>query len=99
MDMSWLDGRFENSGHLLVSLHWPSTLVLWDTAKGTKVWKNAPEVTPASNSSVFLGFDLDPFDSHRMVLRTGNNDVVFVNDFKISKSPARTSSLQVSSNN
>ena len=95
LDLSWLDGRFENSGHLLLSLHWPNCLVLWDTAKGTKIWRHA---VGNLQSQVFLGFDTDPFDAHRLVLRSGNGSptaAVFVNDFKLSKQPANVTSFQV----
>ena len=37
--LSWMDGRIENTGHLLLALHPPFHLILWDTSLGTKVWK------------------------------------------------------------
>ncbi len=37
--MAWMDSKVENSGHLLAALHPPFSLVLWDTAAGSKVWK------------------------------------------------------------
>ena len=71
--MTWLDGRFESSGHLLLALHWQNSLVLWDTAKGVKVWKmdvSMPTSSTPATSNIFLGFDHDPFDAHRLVLRS-----------------------------
>ena len=96
LDMSWLDGRFESSGHLLLSLHWPNSLVLWDTAKGTKVWRHT--VVLPSHNSILLGFDTDPFDAHRLVFRAGGGGTaaaVFVNDFRINKEPVNVTSFQV----
>jgi len=57
-DMRWLDGRFDASGHLLAVLHPPFSLVLWDTASGTQVWKR-------SYAETLQSFDLDPFDPSR----------------------------------
>ena len=36
---TWMDGRIENTGHLILALHPPYNLILWDTSLGTKVWK------------------------------------------------------------
>ena len=80
LDMTWLDGRFESSGHLLLALHWQNSLVLWDTAKGVKVWKmdvSKPLQTVPATSNIFLGFDHDPFDALRLVLRSRYADLIF----------------------
>ena len=36
-----MDGRIENTGHLILALHPPYHLILWDTSLGTKVWKKS----------------------------------------------------------
>ena len=37
-ELLWMDGRVgENNGHLLLALHLPSTLILWDTGSGQQV--------------------------------------------------------------
>ena len=77
--MTWLDGRAENSGHLLAALHPPFALVLWDTASGTMVWRKAYTET-------LQGFDLDPFDPARVAFRC-LECVLFVEDFHHSRAP------------
>ena len=39
--LTWMDGRIENTGHLILGLHPPFHLILWDTSLGTKVWKKS----------------------------------------------------------
>ena len=39
--LTWMDGRIENTGHLILALHPPYHLILWDTSLGTKVWKKS----------------------------------------------------------
>jgi hypothetical protein len=73
-ELLWLDGNFgENNGHLLLALHLPSTLILWDTGSGQQVWKK-------SFSENFRGFDIDPFDDSRILLRC-NDCILFLSDF------------------
>jgi len=57
-DLRWLDGRVDNSAHLLAALHPPFSLVLWDTATGAQVWKR-------TYAETLQGFDLDPFNPCR----------------------------------
>ena len=83
VDMAWLDGRFQNSGHLLLALHSPNALVLWDTGSGVKMWKHTVKPEMA-----FYGLDLDPFNPNRIVLKSTNNNVFFINDFKPGKPPS-----------
>jgi WD40 repeat protein len=35
--MEWLDGSIDATGHLLVALHPPNNLILWDTYNGKQV--------------------------------------------------------------
>ena len=80
-ELLWLDGNFgENNGHLLLALHLPSTLILWDTGSGQQVWKK-------SFAENFRGFDVDPFDDSRVLLRC-NDCILFLSDFSTSKCPS-----------
>ena len=72
--LAWMDGRIENTGHLLLALHPPYSIILWDTSSGTKVWKK-------SYDSAILGFDLDPFDANGLALRCSDS-IILVRDFK-----------------
>ncbi len=77
--MEWLDGRYENTGHLLAALHPPFSFVLWDTASGEKVWKK-------TYTETLQGFDFDPFDASRIAFRC-LECVLFVNDFSPFRAP------------
>ncbi len=78
-ELEWADGRVENTGHLLLALHPPATLVLWDTASGSKVWRK-------TYAETLLGFDFDPFDTSRMAFRC-QECILFSDDFSYSRGP------------
>ena len=78
--MAWLDEAIEDTGHLLLVIHAPNLLVLWDALSGKKVWtKTFPE-------STLLTFDMDPFDISRLALKA-TDCILFINDFHPSKPP------------
>ena len=80
-EMTWLDGRVENSGHLLAALHPPFALVLWDASNGDVVWKK-------TYAETLQGFDFDPFDASRLAFRC-IEWVLFIDDFHPKKAPSR----------
>ena len=83
-ELLWMDGSVgENNGHLLLALHLPSTLIMWDTGSGQQVWKKTV-------SETLRGFDLDPFDDSRVLLRC-NDCILFLSDFSTSKCPSGNS--------
>ena len=49
--LTWMDGRIENTGHLILALHPPFHLILWDTSLGTKVWKKSYDSVSYFNHS------------------------------------------------
>ena len=82
LQMEWLGESIEDTGHLLLVLHSPNQLVLWDTANGKQVWKKV------YYNEVIKCFDLDPFDVSRIAFKT-SDCILFINDFHPSKCPNR----------
>ena len=56
--MEWLSAQ-DASHDLLAALHPPYSLILWNAATGTKLWKK-------SYTEVLLGLSFDPFDPTRL---------------------------------
>ena len=77
--MEWLGEAVEDTGHLMLVLHPPNILVLWDTTNGKQVWKR-------SYAETLLSFDFDPFDVSRLAFKT-TDSILFINDFHHSKAP------------
>jgi len=77
-NMDWVS--IQAASHdLLAALHPPSTLVLWNTENGSRLWKK-------TYSDTLLSFAFDPFDpSHLSFL--GQDCIVFVDDFSLSGAP------------
>ena len=78
-DLVWLDSRIDKSSHLLLAIHPPNQLVLWNSQAGTKQWK-------AFYDETLLGLDLDPFSCHRLMFRC-QNCILMVDDFQPDKCP------------
>jgi len=78
-DIRWMDGRIEKSSHLLLCVHPPNHLILWNALTGLKVWKR-------SYDDPILGLDLDPFSCSRLMFLS-QHCVLFVNDFHPEKCP------------
>ena len=57
-DLQWLSNQ-DASHDLLVALHPPYSMILWNTDTGTKLWKK-------SYTETLLSFSFDPF-YHRNV--------------------------------
>ena len=79
VDLMWLDGRVERTGRLLLAVHPPNHLVLWNTQTGTKVWKH-------SYNETLYGLDVDPFNPFRIMFRC-QSCVIFIEDFHPEKCP------------
>ena len=78
-DLRWLDGRIQKTSHLLLAVHPPNHLVLWNSLTGAKVWR-------VSYNEPTIGLDLDPFNCFRLMLLS-HNCVLFVEDFHPEKCP------------
>ena len=77
-DMDWVS--IQAASHdLLAALHPPSTLVLWNTENGSRLWKK-------TYSDTLLSFAFDPFDPSRLSF-LGQDCIIFVDDFSLSGAP------------
>ncbi|XP_022080580.1 WD repeat-containing protein 11-like isoform X4 [Acanthaster planci] len=79
LDLEWLSTQ-DASHDLLVALHPPYSIVLWNADTGTKLWKK----TFTDN---IISMTFDPFDSSNLAL-LGNDCILFLNDFSITKQPS-----------
>uniref|UniRef100_A0A8D0AN34 WD repeat-containing protein 11 n=1 Tax=Sander lucioperca TaxID=283035 RepID=A0A8D0AN34_SANLU len=77
-DMEWLWNQ-DASRDLLLAIHPPNYIVLWNGDTGTKLWKK-------SYAENILSFSFDPFDPSNMALLTSEG-IVFITDFSHSKPP------------
>jgi hypothetical protein len=90
-DLAWLDWGAERPGHaslsLLLAIHPPNHLVLWNGATGAKLWKT-------SYDESLLGVDLDPFASCRRLLLRCQNSILLVDDVTPDRSPPGSASCK-----
>ncbi|XP_038816159.1 WD repeat-containing protein 11 [Salvelinus namaycush] len=77
-DMDWLWTQ-DASRDLLLAIHPPNYIVLWNGDTGTKLWKK-------SYAENILSFSFDPFDPSNLALLTSEG-IVFISDFSHSKPP------------
>ena len=81
--LAWLAGPAtgQQSGEaaLLLALHPPNHLILWNMDTGVKVWKK-------SYGDALLGISLDPFTVGSALLR-GQTSFLFIHDLHPSKCP------------
>ena len=81
--LAWLAGpaTAQQSGDsaLLLALHPPNHLILWNMDTGVKVWKK-------SYGDALLGISLDPFTVGSALLR-GQTSFLFIHDLHPSKCP------------
>uniref|UniRef100_A0A8D3DQA9 WD repeat-containing protein 11 n=1 Tax=Scophthalmus maximus TaxID=52904 RepID=A0A8D3DQA9_SCOMX len=77
-DLEWLWNQ-DASRDLLLAVHPPNYIVLWNGDTGTKLWKK-------SYAENILSFSFDPFDPSNMALLTSEG-IVFITDFTHSKPP------------
>uniref|UniRef100_A0A3Q1IJJ3 WD repeat-containing protein 11 n=1 Tax=Anabas testudineus TaxID=64144 RepID=A0A3Q1IJJ3_ANATE len=80
-DLEWLWNQ-DASRDLLLAVHPPNYIVLWNGDTGTKLWKK-------SYAENILSFSFDPFDPSNMALLTSEG-IVFITDFSHSKPPGST---------
>lgn len=80
-DMEWV-GVQDISHDLLLALHPPYHLVLWNTENGSRLWRK-------TYADLFQSFSFDPFDPARVAF-LGQDFVVFVEDFSLTKAPNGT---------
>ncbi|KAK6481905.1 WD repeat-containing protein 11 isoform X1 [Huso huso] len=80
-DMEWMWNQ-DASRDLLLAVHPPNYIVLWNADTGTKLWKK-------SYTENILSFSFDPFDPSNLALLTSDG-IVFISDFSHSKAPGST---------
>uniref|UniRef100_A0A3Q3W4A3 WD repeat-containing protein 11 n=1 Tax=Mola mola TaxID=94237 RepID=A0A3Q3W4A3_MOLML len=78
-DLEWLWNQ-DASRDLLLAIHPPNYIVLWNGDTGTKLWKK-------SYAENILSFSFDPFEPSNMALLTSEG-IVFITDFTHSKPPS-----------
>ncbi|XP_048448926.1 WD repeat-containing protein 11-like [Rhincodon typus] len=77
--MEWLWNQ-DASRDLLLAVHPPNYIVLWNADTGTKLWRK-------SYAENILSFSFDPFELSNLALLTSEG-IVFVSDFSPSKAPS-----------
>ena len=81
--LAWLagpaTGQHSGDAALLLALHPPNHLILWNMDTGAKVWKK-------SYGDALLGISLDPFTVGSALLR-GQTSFLFIRDLHPSKCP------------
>ncbi|XP_064605109.1 WD repeat-containing protein 11-like [Liolophura sinensis] len=78
-DLQWVSGQ-DASRDLLVALHPPYSMIVWNADTGTKLWKK-------SYTEPLLSFAFDPFDP-KQVAFLGQDCIVFIHDFTITRVPS-----------
>ncbi|XP_050396083.2 WD repeat-containing protein 11 [Patella vulgata] len=78
-DIKWLTNQ-DASRDLLVALHPPYSLILWNADTGTRLWKK-------SYTENLVSFSFDPFNPRNVVF-LGQECIVFIDDFTITKTPS-----------
>lgn len=79
-DLEWL-GSQDASHDLLIAVHFPNILCLWNADTGTKLWS-----TSYSDMRDIRSVTIDPFEPTRFAA-LGSDCILFVHDFSISKRP------------
>ncbi|GFR86903.1 WD repeat-containing protein 11 [Elysia marginata] len=79
LGMQWLSNQ-DACRDLLVCLHPPYSLILWNADTGTKLWKK-------SYTETLLDFTFDPFNGKHLAF-LGQDCILFINDFTINKTPS-----------
>lgn len=78
LDLEWL-GTQDACHDLLVVLHAPSSMILWNADTGTKLWKKTFQ-------EALLCFAFDPFMPSNVTLMC-QDWILFINDFSINRAP------------
>lgn len=78
-DMDWVTGS-DCCHHLLVALHPPYSVIVWNTETGSKVWKKL-------YTEVLQSFAFDPFSENNMAF-LASDCILFVDDFNLTKVPS-----------
>ncbi|KAG1655446.1 WD repeat-containing protein 11 [Nymphon striatum] len=79
LDMEWLHNQ-DSCQDLLLALHQPYSLILWNAMTGTKVWKK-------NYTENLISFSFDPFESNNIAF-LANDCILFINDFSPNKVPS-----------
>ncbi|KFD61738.1 hypothetical protein M514_10981, partial [Trichuris suis] len=79
IDMQWLRWQ-DASSDLLVVLHQPAILTLWNADQGTKLWKT-------SHGDPLVAMALDPFHYQRVAFLNSSGNLILLNDFSVSTVP------------
>ncbi|KRY87831.1 WD repeat-containing protein 11 [Trichinella pseudospiralis] len=86
VDMQWLCCQ-DASPDLLLALHGPATLILWNGDQGTQLWRVA-------YTDVFIGFSIDPFQLSRIAFLNAAGNLLLIEDFSVSTTPSGQTTKQ-----
>ncbi|UJR35929.1 hypothetical protein I4U23_028670 [Adineta vaga] len=86
-DMIWYST--DTNPQLLLVIHSPNIVILWNTQTGTKIWRVAYDQERQRETESFLQIIQDPFNHQRTIL-LGQSSLTFIEDF----SPVNTPSGQ-----
>lgn len=78
--MFWLPWQ-DASNDLLLALHYPNNLILWNADQATKIWKK-------SYNDNLTTFSLDPFQFSNAAFLTQSGNLMLIDDFSFSKTPS-----------
>ncbi|KRX49066.1 WD repeat-containing protein 11 [Trichinella murrelli] len=86
VDMQWLCCQ-DTSPDLLLALHGPATLILWNGDQGTQLWR-------VVYTDVFIGFSMDPFQLSRIAFLNAVGNLLLIEDFSTSTAPSGQTTKQ-----
>ncbi|CAF3727570.1 unnamed protein product [Adineta steineri] len=86
-DMIWY--LSDSNSQLLIVIHSPNIVTLWNTQTGTKLWRIVYDHERQRETEAFLQIIQDPFNHQRAIL-LGQSSLTFIEDF----SPVNTPSGQ-----
>jgi hypothetical protein len=78
-DLHWLASVQDASHDLLVALHPPYSVILWNADSGAKIWKK-------NYSDPLTRFAFDPYDPANVTFLVPDG-ILFVTDFSINRCP------------
>ncbi|OUC49602.1 hypothetical protein D917_00959, partial [Trichinella nativa] len=84
--MQWLCCE-DTSPDLLLALHGPATLILWNGDQGTQLWR-------VVYTDVFIGFSMDPFQLSRIAFLNAVGNLLLIEDFSTSTAPSGQTTKQ-----
>jgi hypothetical protein len=100
IDMIWY--LSDNNSQLLLVIHSPNTVILWNTQTGTKIWRIVYDHERQRDTEAFLQIIQDPFNHQRAICKDnflkfkfefsllvlGQSNLTFIEDFSPINTPS-----------